>query len=302
MHQVIKSEYDGRLLLSYLKTELHLSSRLLSRLKRTDDGIMVNGQRVTVRYILHEGDILELADGDLQSNGTVLPTELPLFVLFEDSDVIALNKPPHMPTHPSHGHADDTLANALAFRYRETPFIFRPVNRLDRDTSGIVLVAKNQRAASFFAEAMKNGEFKKTYLAVTAGSLCGVGTVEKPIRRAEQSIILRTVCEKDDPGAQYALTEYEVLDASGAHSLLRVTPKTGRTHQIRVHLASVGAPICGDSLYGRASELIDRQALHAYSLEFPLPCGKTVKIKAPLPEDMKKLCTQLKLSTEGTEK
>ena len=297
MREIIKSEYDGLTLRTYLLGKLFISGRLLTRLKQTDGGIKVNGERVTVRYVLHAGDLLELADCDTKANESVEPRDLAICVLFENDDAIVLAKPLHMPTHPSHGHRDDTLANALAFRFRGLPFVFRPINRLDRDTSGVVLVAKNQRAASFFAETMKRGEFKKTYLAVCDGELSGAGTVEKPIKRAEKSIILRVVCNQEDEGAQYAKTEYEVLSSNKCASLVRVSPKTGRTHQIRVHLASLGAPIVGDSLYGRESEHIDRQALHAYLLEFPLPTGGRICIKAPLPEDM-----LLLLSALGIEK
>ncbi len=301
MKAVVKNEYVGRPLLSYLRGELSLSGRLLSRLKRTENGITVNGRCVTVRYILNRGDIIELADGDLQKSEAVTPVKLPVQVLFENGDAVLVNKPPHMPTHPSHGHSDDTLANALAYLYRDIPFVFRPINRLDRDTSGVVLVAKNQRAAAFFAEAMKNGEFKKTYLAVTDRALCESGRIEKPIRRREESIITRTVCEAEENGAQYALTEYTPISSKNGHTLVLVTPKTGRTHQIRVHLASIGASICGDDLYGKASELIDRQALHAFSLEFPLPTDERIKISAPLPQDILKLCRALGIKIPNEE-
>ncbi len=295
MRAIIKNEYDGKPLLSYLRGELRLSGRLLTRLKFADNGIVLNGERVTVRKILHEGDILELADGDITSSEAVEPRELPVCVLFENDDAIVLSKPPHMPTHPSHNHRDDTLANALAYKYRDIPFVFRPINRLDRDTSGVVLVAKNQRAASFFADAMQNGKFEKTYLAVVRGELSSSGKIEAPIRRAKKSIILRTVCGEKDDGAQSALTEYEVIACENGASLLRVIPKTGRTHQIRVHLASIGTPIVGDDLYGEASELIDRQALHAHALSFPLPSGERTTVNAPLPKDMTSLCKKLKL-------
>lgn len=296
MKTLIKSEYEGRPLLSFLKSELNISGRLLTRLKQTENGITVNGERVTVRYIIRTGDVLELADGDSGASEAIEPRELSVEVLYENSDVIAVNKPPHMPTHPSHGHRDDTLANAMAYRYLGTPFVFRPINRLDRDTSGVVLIAKNQRAASFFSSAMAKGEFKKKYLAVTDGELEPFGTVNAPIRRKEQSIIFRETCKDGDEGAQSALTEYETLYKSGGYSLVELSPKTGRTHQLRVHLASLGAPICGDDLYGKESELIDRQALHAVSLEFPLLTGERITVFAPLPDDIRSLCKELNIN------
>ncbi len=286
MRITVDESYENRPLLSFIKSELRLSHRLLSRLKRTENGILINGKHVTVRYILKSGDILELADADTESSQTVEPVELSVDIIFENDDLVAINKPANMPTHPSHGHTDDTLANALAFLYRDKNFVFRPINRLDRNTSGIVLVAKNQRAASFLSNALKNGEFEKTYIAAVEGKIFADGAIEKHIRRTDGSIITRTVCSPVDDGAQYAFTEYSPLAFCETHSLLRVKPKTGRTHQIRVHLASIGAPICGDDLYGKESPFIARQALHAYSLSFPLMSGERMTLFAPLHSDM----------------
>lgn len=297
MRITVDESYENRSLLSFIKSELRLSHRLLSRLKRTENGILVNGEHVTVRYILKSGDILELADGDTSPSEAVEPVELSVDIVFENDDLVAVNKPANMPTHPSHGHMDDTLANALAFLYRGKNFIFRPINRLDRNTSGIVLIAKNQRAASFLSNALKNGEFEKTYIAAVEGKISEGGSIEKHIRRTDGSIITRTVCSPDDGGAQYALTEYSPLAFCKTHSLLRIKPKTGRTHQIRVHLASIGAPICGDDLYGKESPFIARQALHAYSLSFPLMSGERITLFAPLHADMLALLDSVGLET-----
>lgn len=294
----IDKSYENRTLLSFIKSELRLSHRLLSRLKRTENGILINGKHVTVRYILKVGDILELADEDTSPSETVEPVELSVDIIFEDNDIIAVNKPASMPTHPSHGHTDDTLANALAFLYRGKNFIFRPINRLDRNTSGIVLIAKNQRASSFLSNALKNGEFEKTYIAAVEGKISESGAIEKHIRRTDGSIIKRTVCAPNDDGAQYAFTEYSPLAFCDTHSLLCVKPKTGRTHQIRVHLASIGSPICGDDLYGGESAFIDRQALHAYSLSFPLMSGERMTLFAPLHADMLALLGSVGLEAE----
>ena len=287
----IDASYENKTLLSFIKTELRLSHRLLSRLKRTENGILVNGKNVTVRYILKSGDVLEMADGDIEPSETVEPVDISVDIIYESEDILAVNKPANMPTHPSHGHTNDTLANAAAFLYRGKNFVFRPINRLDRNTSGIVLIAKNQRAASFLSNALKNGEFEKTYIAAVDGRIDRGGEIEKHIKRTEGSIITRTVCSPDDKGAQYAFTEYSPISFCDTHSLLCVMPKTGRTHQIRVHLASIGSPICGDDLYGNGSPLIDRHALHAYSLAFPLLSGERVTLFAPLPDDMVQLAS-----------
>lgn len=278
---------SGILLRSYLK-RLSLSNKLISHLKTVENGITVNGEHVTVRYTLKQGDLVSLAIEDTESSESVEPRELPLDILYEDEDLVVCNKPPFMPTHPSHNHHDDTLANALAFYYSDKPFVFRPVNRLDRNTSGTVLVAKNARAAAMLFSEMKRRNIGKTYLAVVEGEICGSGVIEKHLCRTEASIIVRRVCEESEPGAQYAKTEYKVVERGNGLSLVRLNPLTGRTHQLRVHLASIGHPILGDDIYGNTSELISRQALHAESLTFKRPSdGETIEIKAPLPRDIK---------------
>ena len=194
-----------------------------------------------------------------------------------------------MPTHPSHGHYEDTLANALAFHFAVAgePFVFRAVNRLDRDTSGIVLVAKNRGAAFRLSQAIAGGEVEKRYLALAIGKIAHPGTVDANIRRRTESMIERTVCPPTE--GQSAKTDYRPLTGNEALTLLEVMPITGRTHQIRVHMASLGHPLLGDTLYGNpsSSPLISRQALHAVSLTFHRPSdGETITVTAPLPPDM----------------
>ncbi len=288
MEFLVGADGDGMLLRSYLK-RLKISTKQTSHLKELDDGIRVNGERVTVRYQLKAGDVIGLAIEDCESGESAAPIELPLSVLYEDSDIVVCNKPPFMPTHPSHGHHDDTLANALAFYYQKQgrPFVFRQVNRLDRNTSGIVMVAKNARAASIMYSEMLAHRMEKQYVAVVEGELTGSGIVDKSLRRTAQSIIVRETCEPDAEGAQTALTEYESLFCGGGLSLVSLSPKTGRTHQLRVHLLSLGHPILGDGLYGHDSSEICRQALHACRLSFNRPSdGVRVTVNAPLPEDM----------------
>ena len=272
----ISSEYDGMILREYLRNVLRLSRAELTELKKREDGIMLNGVRVTVRAVLKTGDELVLSRDDIESSEGVAPVELPLEILYEDDDVIALNKPPFMPTHPSHEHQSDTLANALAYYFESKgiPFVFRAVNRLDRDTSAFVL-------------AKQIAEFKvtKKYVAIVKGEMLSSGAIEGNIRRIEEGKMRRGVF----PDGQYALTEYEVLGVKNELSALLVSPKTGRTHQIRVHLSHIGHPILGDTLYGdeSGSSLISRQALHAYSLTFSLPSSnEIITVTAPLPSDM----------------
>ena len=274
----ITDEYEGRLLRSYLKLTLGLSTAVLAKLKNHEQGILVNGERVTVRYVLHAGDCLELWDRDTTETASehVIPVHLPLDVLYEDDHVIALNKPADMPTHPSHGHLEDTLGNALAYRYAASnePFVFRPLGRLDRNTSGVVVAGKTRAASGCLGRSLKEGMVVKRYIALLSGEMPvdgDVHTLIAPIYRPDERGICRAVGTSDTPGAVYAETRYRVLDAGDGLSLVLCRPITGRTHQLRVHLSHLGHPILGDDLYGTTSPLIGRHALHALSLSVPMP-------------------------------
>lgn len=302
MKRIVRPEEDGITLLALLKGRERLSSRTLKSLKFREGGIKVNGEDVTVRRVLREGDVIELAVEDREEDRaeSVIPRMLPIKLLYRDAQVTVCNKPPHMPTHPSHGHLDDTLANALAYlaSVKGEPFVFRPVNRLDGDTSGIVLTANDRISAGRLFEQMKNGEIRKTYIAV----VCGVpepmrGLIDAPIARADKGILMRTVSAE----GREAKTEYNTVAVSkgGRHSLVVLRPLTGRTHQIRVHMSYIGCPLVGDFLYGERSELIDRHALHAARMTFAHPAdGRTITVSAPLPDDLAELCEKLIWSSD----
>lgn len=290
----ITGERVGKTVKEILTKELKVSAHFLTKLKfRSEDGITVNGAHVTVRYILSEGDVLRLATEDRSSSENILPVRLPLDIIWEDSDILVCNKPQEMPTHPSHGHLDDTLANAIAYYFQQNGnnFVFRPVNRLDRNTSGLVLIAKNQLSSSRLYRSMTHGDIRKTYLAILDGKPPeDTGVIDRYICRGENTVICRTVCGADTPGAMRSVTEYRTLQTDGVHTLVLVHPITGRTHQIRVHFSSVGSPITGDDLYGKASPDIARHALHAYELTFPHPAdGHMMTLRAPLAPDIQKL-------------
>lgn len=286
------SNHEGMTLRQLLKKELCLSTKLMKHLKFEDNGILVNGVRVTVRYVLSEGDVVSLAIEDRES-APIKPVDLPIEILYEDADLVVPAKPAQMPTHPSHDHYEDTVANALAFRYAESgiPFVFRPVNRLDRNTSGLLLIARNRPTAARMANAMKDGRIRKTYLAVLDGEWDATsGIIDACLHRTADSIIVREVCSPDAPDADVARTEYRVLTRANGHTLVEAKPITGRTHQLRVHFAHMGHPITGDDLYGTTSPLIARHALHAYTLTFPHPASdKEMTLLAPLPPDFKQL-------------
>lgn len=303
MNITITKALDGMTVKDWLYKN-GISRGLITHLKKLERGITVNGEHATVRRVLHEGDVLSLAIDDRHDdeNGNLVPTKMPLDIIYEDDDMIAVNKPPNMPTHPSIGHFDDTLANGLAYYFssRGIPFVFRAINRLDRDTSGIVLVAKNRVSAARLGELMKSGGIRKTYIAVLGGVLTPrSGEINAPIRRREASIILREVCDADAPDAKSALTAYKTLSASGGCSIVRAEPITGRTHQLRVHFAHTGAPIVGDGMYGTAETSptkydreMSRHALHASALKIDLG-EKQLTLSADLPSDMRLLCGKI---------
>lgn len=286
MRYTVDEAYHGRTVREYLRA-VGVSSALLARLKRCENGILLNGTRVTVRAVLSAGDVLELAIEDVASSDRIVPTEMPLDILFEDNDLLVINKAANTPTHPSHGHFTDTLANGLAYYFaaRGESFCPRFINRLDRDTTGVVLVARHALSAAVLSRAMAACGIDKRYLALVHGKVIEPRVIEGGIRRAAESIIFREVCEVEE--GDYAKTEVIPLLAAEKVSLVRLIPHTGRTHQLRVHMASVGHPLLGDGLYGYEDDGFGRHALHAAHLSFPHPVtGETVRVSAPLPPDM----------------
>lgn len=290
MKITVTKEHDGIVLREYLRREMRLSSKLMKHLKFCEGGIRVNGEHATVRRELAEGDVLMLAMEDSES-APIEPVELPIEILYEDGEIVVPSKPADMPTHPSHDHYRDTVANALAYRYKDRgiPFVFRPINRLDRNTSGLLLIARNRRAAGRLAEAMQSGKIRKSYLAILDGEMeSDGGVIDACLHRTEKSIILREVCPPDAPDADAARTEYTVLARENGHTLVEARPITGRTHQLRVHFAFLGHPITGDDLYGAPSPYINRHALHAHTLSFPHPTsGEELSLTAPPAEDFR---------------
>ena len=289
----ITENQSGKTVLNFVRYELGLSRRILVRLKQTGGGISVNGQHVTVRAVLRAGDVLELAveDDGAGVKEYFKPYDRPADIIYEDEYIIAVNKPPDMPTHPSRGHIDDTLANVMIHYFKDTPsFIFRPLNRLDRDTSGLVLISKDQLTAHKMSEQLKRGMVRKEYRAVLIGKINPLaGRIETYIKRSADSIIMREAVSYGIE-SEYSVTVYECIAANDEYSVIDASPVTGRTHQLRVHFAHLGYPICGDTLYGIESNIICRQALHSHKLEFTHPyTGQCVKLTACVPEDIRKL-------------
>ncbi len=290
----ITSEDSGRTVLSFLKSRLKISSSALATLKRLEMGITVNDSHVTVRYVLRENDILELCEKDSfgDQNDTIEPYDIPLNIIYENDDLFVIDKPPYMPTHPSHGHTDDTLANALAYIYkqRKEPLVFRPIGRLDRNTSGLSLIAKHSISASYLYYARTHNMFRKKYLAILEGEISTNGewdTIDTYIKRMDDSVIVRCVGDKNEEGSFKAITHWRSLYSSDKVSLVEAVPETGRTHQLRVHFSHIGYPILGDDIYGTESPFIHRHALHAYSLSIPIPyTGEMKEFISMPPQDI----------------
>ncbi len=297
MNFLMTEAEEGIILRSFLTDTLHLSHRTLCALKRREGGILLNGAPVTVRATLHARDTLTLsfADGEDEIEEPIPPVNIPVEILYEDEHICVCNKPSGMPTHPSFRHREDTLANALAYRYRNIPYVFRAVNRLDKETSGIVLTARTAFAAAFLGAAMAKGEIEKKYSAIVSGKAPEKGEICTPIRRKSGSIILREICARGEAGAEEAHTVFSRIFGSDEFSIIDLSTLTGRTHQIRVHMASIGHPLLGDGLYG-SGEGLCRTALHAYSLSFPHPVThERLTISAPLPEDFSPYAARMAL-------
>ena len=266
------------------------SSQNLVQLKKNPDAVLANGVPCFMNHVLQPGDTLTLHIREERSSGKIPPVDLPLDIVYEDADLMVINKPAGMPIHPSMNNYYNSMANALAYYFEQQncPFVFRCINRLDRDTSGLTIVAKHYVSAGMLSAMIANkaaSGITREYLAIVKGSVQPPeGTITAPLGRKEGSIIERTV---DFEKGESAVTHYKVLDEKNGHSLVSLILESGRTHQIRIHMKYLGYPLIGDYLYHPDMEHIRRQALHAWKLSFRHPItGETLAFTAPLPEDM----------------
>lgn len=292
----ISDENSGKSIGDFLKRE-NFSHPLMVHLKKTERGIVLNGEWSYVYSRLNTGDTLEINIVETENSKNIPPTAIELdefmkMVVYEDEDIIIMNKPAGLPVHPSMGHHEDTLANYCAYYFQTIRnseenggFIFRCVNRLDRDTSGLVLIAKNMLSSARLSNQQSEQKIHRTYLAVVTGETPDKGKIDLPIARRETSVIERCVdFEKGDS----AVTNYTRLDYKDGYSLLEIKLETGRTHQIRVHMKAIGHPLPGDFLYNPDYTYIGRQALHSYKLDFVHPLtDENMSYTQPMPEDFK---------------
>ncbi len=287
LEYIVDKDNNEKPIKSILKSKLKISTRLLNKLKNMQK-ILINGQTAFVNDNAHAGDKI-IIDFNYDEEDDILPQKADLDIIYEDDYYLAVNKPSNLCVHPSSFHPQDTLANYVKYYLNNNKKI-RPVNRLDNGTSGICIFAKNEYAQELFK--MKDVNPIKEYLAILEGKIEKEEiTIDAPISRKETSIIERKV---DKENGQSAITHIKLKKYlhfnERDYSLVSVIIETGRTHQIRVHTKHIGHPILGDSLYGLKSELIDRQALHAYNLTFNHPILlKTIEIIAPIPNDINKI-------------
>lgn len=285
---IIKPENDNLTIGTFLKQQ-GFSHPVITNLKKTPYGILKNGIWGRTSDLLHMQDELTLTITEIEENTNLLPVDLPLSIIYEDDDLIVLNKSANMPIHPSINNYDNTLANALAHYYKDqnSPFVMRCINRLDRDTTGLTIVAKNMLSAGILSRDMKNRAIRRTYYAIVEGLPPQKGTIDAPIARTEASVISREV---NFETGQKAVTHYEVIRHNNQYSLVKLNLETGRTHQIRVHMNYIGHPLPGDFIYNPDFTNINRQALHAGELTFSHPITKEeITLIAPLPSDMEQL-------------
>ena len=282
----VPEELSGEKLIVFLRGYLKISARLLPKLKNDPMGLLRNGEHIRTIDRIFTGDKITVTFPDEENS--IPPSDTDgLEIIYEDDDILVVNKSPDIAMHPTHNHQGDTLANKIAAYFSEKgrQVVFRAVGRLDKCTSGLVIIALNAHSANILSE-----NVEKEYIALVSGEYRGQGTINRPIIRPDPGKTYRWVGEE----GEYAVTHWKCMKTDGKISMLKIHLETGRTHQIRVHFASDGAPLVGDDMYGSADFSTGRAALHCHSLKFLHPVTKTeMYLEAPLPEDMKKVADSI---------
>lgn len=288
-YKVINNNYKN--INQILKQEFKLSARLMHKVI-INKLVLLNNKQIDTRSSINIGDNVKIDLNYEEENDNIVPVKMNLDILYEDDCLLIINKPAGIAVHPSILHFEDSLSNGIRFYFDSIGLKkkIRPVNRLDLDTSGIIVFAKNEFVQECLIRQMNNNIFKKEYIAIVTGHLKEKsGVINLPIARKENSIIERCISEK----GQNAITKYEVIKELDSISVVKCFLETGRTHQIRVHFNAIGHPLIGDSLYGSKSSLIDRQALHCNFISFIHPITKKIlNITCNLPKDMENILDQ----------
>ena len=297
---ILEADETGKRLDAYLAENTELTRTRIQQLIK-EENIKVNDKKTKSSYKIEMGDTIEVFIPEKKEIDLV-PQNISINILYEDNDIAVIDKKAGLVIHPSYGHESGTLVNAIMFHINDLSGIngeIRPgiVHRLDKDTSGLIIIAKNDKAHNKLSEMFKNKEINKTYLAIVKGSLGkDTGRLEtqmgRDLKDRKKMSVLKT-------GGKTAITNYEVLDKNDKFSLVRVNIETGRTHQIRVHMKYLGYPILGDSVYGKESKSVKRQMLHAYKLEFiHHVTGKEMIIKSEIPKDFSEVLERIKLHAD----
>lgn len=287
-HYIIGKEFDGKTISDFLKS-MSYPHAVFVHLKKTPNSILLNGKWEYVTTKLSFGDTLDISLIENESSEKIPAVFHPLTIIHEDEDILIVNKPAKMPIHPSLNHYENTLANAVCYYYNNQgiPYTFRCVNRLDRDTTGLTILAKHMLSSAILSNSVSKREIHREYLAIVKGKTNDFGTINAPIGRKDGSTIERII---DYDNGERAITHYHRIAYKNDLSLISLSLETGRTHQIRVHMKSIGHPLIGDFLYNPDDIHMERQALHSYCLNFIHPITKEeMSFSAPLPDDMKRL-------------
>lgn len=285
LNYTVSDADNGMIVLDFLRKQ-GFSRHILTAMKADREALSVNGQKAGGRTVLSGGDHFRVRLLETCSTDGIVPVPMDIPILYEDEDILVVNKPADMPVHPSIGNYTNTLANGIAayLASKEESCPFRCINRLDRDTSGALILAKNALSGAILSDQMRHREIHRTYLAVVEGITPGNGTISAPIARVDDSVIERHV---DFEKGESAVTHYQRLDVRNGHSLLEIHLETGRTHQIRVHMGYIGHPLPADYLYHPVYDTFKRQPLHSLQLRFRHPLTRrSMCVMAPVPEDI----------------
>ena len=290
----ITKEYENLYINDFLKRQGY-THHVLVQLKKTENGIVLNGNWAYVKDRIHEGDHLSILLKEPEYEQNIVPTAIPFGIIYEDEDILVVDKPSGMPVHPSINHYENTLSNAVIYysAHKNESYPFRCINRLDRDTTGLTIIAKNMLSAGILSSEIRDRILHRTYLAVCQGLTPEEGTIDAPIARKEASTVER--CVNFETG-EHAVTHYTRLayDSKLDLSTIKLVLETGRTHQIRVHMKHINHPLIGDFLYNPDYQYISRQALHSLCLDFIHPITKKeMHLASDLPDDLKRISSMI---------